>query len=307
MTERRTPAGDVRRPTPAQSEFLVACLDQGPAGTAAFKAWLETAVDPLAGLRDPARADRHLFALLHHGRGGEVPGELAPVLHAAVVHEQLRAEAVGAAGAEAVAALQEAGFEPLLTGGAALAWGRYDAPFLRHCHNIDLLVADADGARAALRERGAVEGGRHPSGTPVAVVSRLSPSSAEPADLAAHGVPVDLAGTPVLALGGADQLVQACANAAGRFDPGLRHLADSWILCSRPVDWRRVEEHAALARRTAPVSTVLDWLAGHGGPEAPAELRASLARSRRVELGRTLIATGPRRVGNRLRRAWRTS
>lgn len=305
MTRRRTPLGDVRRPTPAQSELLVACLDRGAAGSKALTTWIETAGDPLAGLRDPARADRHLLPLLHQARRNELPAELAPVLHAAVVHEELRAKAVGTAAAEAVSELQEAGFDPLLTGGAALAWGYYEAPLLRHCHNIDLLVTDADGARAALRERGVLEAGRHPSGTPIAVVSKLHPASETPEDLAAHGVPVDLAGVSVRALGAADLLVQACANAAARFDPGLRYLADGWIVSSGTIDWDRIQQHAEIARRTAPVSTVLEWLAGHGGTAAPAELRASLARSRRVELGRTLLATGPGRMRNRLSRAWR--
>jgi hypothetical protein len=219
------------------------------------------------------------------------------VLHAAVVHEQLRAEAVGAAGAEVVIALQEAGHQPLLTGGAALAWGRYEEPWLRHCHNIDLAADDAGAARAAL---GALlRNGRHASGTPVSIVS------SNPA-FAAGAEPVDLAGASVPAPVAADQLVQLSASAAARFDPGLRPFADGWILCAgTTIDWGRVEELASATRRAAPVSTLVEWLAAHGGPEAPAEFRRALARSRRAEVGRALVATGPSRVRNRLKRAWR--
>ncbi len=109
----------------------------------------------------------------------------------------------------------------------------------------------------------------------------------------------------MLALGAADQLVEVCANAATRYDPGLRFLADGWILCDGPVDWERVQAQAAQARRTAPVSTLLEWVAGQGGAEAPTEVRVALARSRRTELRRALLATGPRRVRNRLTRARR--
>jgi hypothetical protein len=166
-----------------------------------------------------------------------------------------------------------------------------------------LLVADADGARAALSSRGLLDAGHHPSGTPIAVVPALLAGS--PGDLVARGERVYLAGTEVVALGTADQLVQVCANAVARLDPGLRYLADGWILCAGAVDWDRVLEHAALARRTAPVASLLEWLAAHGGPEAPGPVRESLARSRRAELRRTLLETGPVRVRNRLRRAWR--
>jgi hypothetical protein len=297
MTRRRTPPGDLRRPTAAQSEFLVACLDRGDRGKEAFEAWL-TAGDPAAGLRDPERADRHLFALLHAARRSELPRAIAPVLHAAVVHEQLRAEAVGAAGAEVAATLHAAGYEPLLTGGAALAWGRYEEPWLRHCHNIDLLAARAGEAQAMLGDLGLLMDGCHPSGTPVSIVARPPGiADAERADLAGWRLPM---------LGAADQLVQLGANAAVRFDPGLRPFADGWILCAGGnVEWERVTERAAATRSAAPISVLLDWLAANGGPLAPEPVRRRLARSRRSELGRMLLTTSPARVRNRLRRAWR--
>jgi hypothetical protein len=314
VTARRAPLGDVRLPTTVQTEFALACLDGGERGRRALAAWLEAAGDPVAGLRDPALADRRLFALLHYTRRGDgEPAELFSILRAATVHEGLRAEAIGGAGAEAVAAL--AGIEVLVTGGAGLAFGRYPAAPLRHCHNVDLLVAAGElaSARAALGGLECVDEADpvrllHPSGTRISLHTHLhrEPSRSSPSDLAAHAVAIDLAGTPARALGAADQLVQLCASVATPYDPGLRWLADGWFTClAADLDWERVRRHAALARRTVPVSSLLEWLAANCGPGAPPEVRASLSRARRGELRRELIVRSPRRVRNRLGRAWR--
>ena len=315
MTARRAPLGDVKPPSGAQSDFAVASLQEGARGRHALDAWLATAGDPVAGLRDGVLADRHLFALLQHTRRSETePAELFSVLRAAAVHEGLRAETIGAAAAEAIGALDDAGVEVLVIGGAALAWARYPAAPLRHCHNIDLLVAPPDlaPARAALPLELADATGPvrllHPSGTRISLHTRLhrEPSRSAPADLAVHSIRFELAGAPARALGAADQLVQIAANAAAVYDPGLRWIADGWFVgFAADLDWDRVERHATVSQRTAPVSTLVEWLALNGGPEAPRALRAILARSRRSELRRQLIVRAPRRVRNRLVRAWR--
>ena len=315
MTARRAPLGDVQPPSSVQSDLALAALQEGDRGRRALDAWLAVAGDPVAGLRDPALADRHLFALLQHTRRGETePVELFSILRAAAVHEGLRAETIGAAAAEAIGALDDAGVQVLVTGGAALAWARYPAAPLRHCHNIDLLVAPGDlgRARAALPLERVGEAVPvrllHPSGTRISLHTRLhrEASRSAPTDLGAHSIPFELAGAPALALGAADQLVQVAANAAAVYDPGLRWVADGWFAgLSADLDWDRVGEHAALARRTAPVSTLVEWLALNGGPEAPRALRARLAGARRRELRRELIVRSPRRVRNRLGRALR--
>ena len=315
MTARRAPLGDVQAPSSVQSDFALAALQEGDRGRRALEAWLAAAGDPVAGLRDPALADRHLFALLQHTRRGETePVELFSILRAAAVHEGLRAETIGAAAAEAIGALDDAGVEVLVTGGAALAWARYPAAPLRHCHNIDLLVASRDlvGGRAALELECVDEAAPvrllHPSGTRITLQTRLhrEPSRSAPSDLGARSIAFELAGTPARALGAADQLVQVAANAAAVFDPGLRWVADGWFAgFGADLDWDRVREHAVLAHRTAPLSTLVEWLALNGGPEAPRALRTTLARLRRSELRRELIIRSPLRVRNRLGRAWR--
>jgi hypothetical protein len=316
----RTPPGDGRLPNEVQSRFLRACLLEGTAGREAFRAWSAAFDDPLDGLRRPDCADRQLLPLLYRARGaddGTVPGTVLSVLRAAVVHEELRTESLGAAAGEAIGLLQAVGIEPLVVGGAALAWGVYPTAALRHCHNIDLLVSPSEhaAARSALGTFEALDdpspGGHalrltHPSGTRISLHAELHRAGrSAPPGLERHGI--SIAGRPTVALGPSDLLVQMCANAAAAIDPGLRWLADGSLVCAGGrVDWDRVHAHAALARRTAPLSSLLGWLDRNTGIDLANAPRGALARARRAELARELVVRSPRGVRNRLRRVQRS-
>jgi hypothetical protein len=314
----RTPPGDGRLPNDVQSEFLRACLVDGAAGREGLRTWLAGFDDPLEGLRRPDCADRQLLPLLHRARrdDGAVPAAVLRLLKAAVVHEELRTEAIGAAAGDALDGLRDAGIEPLVIGGAALAWGIYPAPALRHCHNIDLLVAPGElaPARSALGAFAALDDPApaacslrltHPSGTRISLHSELHRGGrSAPAGLERRGI--SIAGRAVDALGPSDLLVQLCGNAAAAIDPGLRWLADGSFVCSGGlVDWGRAHSHATLARRTAPLSALLGWLDRNLGSDLAGAPRAALARARRGELARELVVRSPKGVRNRLRRALR--
>ncbi|HEX4521459.1 MAG TPA: nucleotidyltransferase family protein [Gaiellaceae bacterium] len=289
-----------------------ACLVDGEAGSEALRDWLARVGDPVEGLRSPAGADRHLLPLLHHTRhaAGSIPDAIRSILRAAVAHEELRAEAMGAAAAEALHRLSAAGVDPLVVGGAVLAWGDYPAPALRHCHNIDLLVTVGElaPARTALAGFEVVGDGSslrvtHPSGTRIALHTELHRAGRRaPARLETREL--ELSGSRVRALGPSDLVVQLCSNAAAAIDPGLRWLADGAFVCAGGrIDWDRARKHATVARRTAPLSTLLGWLAQNTPIDLAGAPRAALARSRRSEIAREVVTRSPRAVRNRLRRA----
>jgi hypothetical protein len=299
--------GESRFPNSVQAEFLRACLLEGAAGDEAFAAWLHEVGDPVAGLRRQECADKNLFALLHRSRAGDrdkMPAVLLPVLRAAAVHEQLRGESLAAAAAEMLAGLEDAGIEPLVIGGAALAWGHYPEQSLRHCHNVDVLVADPGAARAALAalecvpDTGSVRL-RHPSGTLLALHPQLYRERwrRSPVDLAARAEEIVVAGKAARGLGPADLLVETGANAFAAARPGLRFLADTWFLVAGGrVDWERVTEHATLARRAVPTSLVLARLTGIAGAPVPNRPVAGLERARLREAAVDLAVGAVRRA-----------
>ena len=83
-----------------------------------------------------------------------------------------------AAAAEAIGALDDAGVEVLVTGGAALAWARYPAAPLGHCHTSTCSLRRASCRRPVRASAGDRGGGRpasalHPSGTRISLHTRL--------------------------------------------------------------------------------------------------------------------------------------
>ncbi|HEY4348832.1 MAG TPA: nucleotidyltransferase family protein [Gaiellaceae bacterium] len=303
--------GTSRFPNPVQTEFLRTCLLGGAVGREALAAWLAKAGDGIAGLRRAEQADKNLFALFQHARQGDgSPAPFRAILRAAAAHEELRVEAIGAAAAETLELLEEAGVETLVVGGAALAWGYYPDPSLRHCHDIDLLVAEPGRAREALAGFETLSTDRstrlrHPSGTLIGLHPTLYRERwrREPADLDGCSMPIAIAGRAGRALGAADLVVATSANAFAAASPGLRFLADVWFLIgSEKVDWDRVTAHAVGSKRAVPTSLVLGWLAEHTDAGVPAAVLARLDRARIGETAVELAVGGVRRARGLVRR-----
>ena len=297
------------RPAPlseTQVRFLRSCLNPGPERATAFATWSTTVGDRLSGLRDPASADRHLMALLYDAlttAGVDAPAEFLSVLRASTVHEEIRWDAVAAAGAEVLGVLKEARIEPLVVGGTALAFGSYRSPALRHCHNIDLLVAPSllERSRQALGRDFDChqEDGRllvdHPSGTRLAVGVRLHRASfgLAPDTFGRPIRAVEVGGRSVRTLEPADLLAQVCTNAASVLFPGLRWVADAALLVEDPgLDWERLRDHARLARCAVPVLRTLAALRSLRGARNPTGSRPRAATGRRRRTGRQTRARG---------------
>jgi hypothetical protein len=138
--------------------LLRTCLADAQTAAAAWKSWLALAPGlPMALVERPR--SRRLLPLLHYalGRHGIALAEpLLAILRAAALLEERRAARIRAILVLALASLRRAGVAPVLLKGVALAETAYPQFRLRHCHDLDLLVAaeDLGAARKALMAAG---------------------------------------------------------------------------------------------------------------------------------------------------------
>ncbi|MEO8605865.1 MAG: nucleotidyltransferase family protein, partial [bacterium] len=229
-------------------------------------------------------------------RNGLAAGRgLLPHLRAATLREELRANRFRQLAADVLTLLQQAGTEPTLVRGAALAATVYPAWGLRHCHDLDLLVRPAalDVAVRALIGVGSVALAapprapgsvllRHPSALQVALHSR-------PFGVPYYGVSVErfsrdqqpLAVDAVRAWGlsSAANVVHVLGHASTSASrDNLRWVADVWhLLAAHPgLDWEGVIALLEAARLTLPVFVLLAYVAQLGMP-VPADVLARLA------------------------------
>src|SRR5438105_886512 len=185
------PLGDALEallPTPGQTLLLRACLQRGPLGHAAWRAWSSAEgglAVALAGDADPLKGLLPLLYWQLQRNSGQLGPADATVLRSAHLREELRARAYHQACHDLLGALNNAPTAVIVLKGAALAALAYPEPHLRHSRDLDLLVREVDLARAAeaLARRGCqplpdtVPGHadpelRHPSGLVVRLHSR---------------------------------------------------------------------------------------------------------------------------------------
>lgn len=277
-------ARPLRLPPAATADVMRLCL--APAG----EAW-RAVTDLKALLADPLVRGAGLMPLLLHaapgGAGGPSP-EVRSVLRASTAHEHVRLDAVGPACAEAI---RSEARPPLVLRGVALAFGTYDEPVLRHCHDLDLLVAGPAGGRT------------HPSGLPIARHASLF-GPALPAvrldDVAADAVPVVVAGQEARALHPADALVHVCGHAATRGRPAgpLWGLDAAMLVRRHPdLDWDRVVARARAWQVSGAVAPLLAWLTRELAVAVPGHALAALRdAARRTGPRARLRLRGARRV-----------
>jgi hypothetical protein len=216
----------------------------------------------------------------------------------------------------AVQPLTEAGLEPLVFKGPAVA-ARYPEPGLRPMGDVDLLLPVADHQRALevlRRARWQVvrAGGRGHYDTQLvhSQVPTLSlelhyglESSSErvtaldPAALWERRVPLDCAGSPAFGLSQADELVVLAAHAGKPFHGFTRlvWIADLAMIVSdaaargSPMDWDAVRATAEEARCLTVVGAALE-LARRAGVNAPPDFFPLPARGWRGRTLRRLLA-----------------
>lgn len=274
--------------------YLRACLLEGDAARAAWEEWLAGAGDAAEAFRDAGQACLRLAPLLYGVATGPGSGKLGAAVSAALVREELRWRTLSAAAGDALSALQAAGIEAVLVGGVAQALSTYDSPWQRHCHDVDLALAETAGdASRALAAAGfrPTYGGptyAHASGTRLAVhpTALRSPAHRLPfADLRGRAVPVSVGGAVTSVAAPEHLLPNACEGAFAHARGGsLVWAADASVLAGGldGVGWAAAVEAVDATRTAVPVAVCLRYLRDRVGLDLPAEPLAQLERLSRA-------------------------
>jgi len=136
-------------PTPQQTSLQRACLYSGEAGRQAGVAWVKA----IQASEDTLQEEyiKSLLPLLCHAlprNGVEVEHAFLTILRTASLWEDLRTKTYRRICREVLSSLTAAGIPFMLLGGAVLAETVYRDPALRHSHDIDILLGEADPCRA---------------------------------------------------------------------------------------------------------------------------------------------------------------
>jgi hypothetical protein len=266
---------------PGDLPFLRACLSSGDRAREAWRAWsggapvLPDATTP-RGLRVKAFAPLVLRAVECSAIPLSAPELTA--LRARRMLERRRAERYREVLREALDALARQEIVPLVLKGVPLADAAYADPVLRHCHDIDLVVAAERQAEAvaALRASGfsAVRdvaspsvGLLHASRLPLMVHTTFCrvPAYRLPAEaMWAASVPDDIEGVRVRRLTTAHTLVHVCVQGLGRGTgpAALRWAIDAWHLlgAAGPIEWPAVVECGRDRGMALPLAVALTCL-----------------------------------------------
>jgi putative nucleotidyltransferase-like protein len=276
-------------PDAAETLLLRSCLATGDACRHAWADFQKRGRELTELFRTDRGELKRLGPLLHHNlrrNGAPVDTRLLTVLRTGFLREQLRAQVYRDILGQALAALESAGVNTLLLGGAALGAWAYDDPTLRHSHDIDLLVAEADleGAIAALRAAGFASqnsgspGGDRPivlshrTGLPLRLRTSLYELSCHPSSLEALRAGSRVAPVGELSarfLGPEDSLAHVLGRAC--FSPTrstLQWASDAWMISARGtgLDPEKFLRAITRGQLLLPASVLLRYLAGLGAP-----------------------------------------
>jgi hypothetical protein len=282
-------------PSATTTAFLIACLAPPPLALEAWQRW-RSCWSPAMGLVGADSDLRSLSALLANSlltAGAVLDQGDETWLRVALLHEQQRSRRYRQILAEVLATLTRAGVPFLLARGAALAETVLPEPWLRHCHDIDLLVAEEHLAAAdeALTQLGLHQqclpgpsrSYLHPRLLPV----RLHPCLLQPpfqgpgiGALSERASTARVLGTTVRRPVADDLLLHTCAHAVcsrSRLSPRWVCDAQAIILGPERIDWLRLRRTAAATNLSASLAVTLGYLACAIGTPLPSGLIASLA------------------------------
>jgi len=230
-----------RLPSSQEILFLRACLLSREQGGRAWAEWC-AAGDVRMQVRTE-HAYKPLLPLLAEAlqrHGVEVEATMRPFLRAALIREEARYAEYCRVLRRVLDALRLAAVRVVILKGAALAQAVYPLPFLRHSHDIDLMVAEADVVRATrvLLAAGFTGDGHTPI---VADASRLRvqlhtrPFAGAGADVVEafwqRSEATEVAGIAARALSPLDALTQIVAQSAvASASRRLVWVCDAWLL-----------------------------------------------------------------------------
>jgi Uncharacterised nucleotidyltransferase len=311
------------RPTAEQVLVLHAALDPAPAAAPAWKRWRE-AVE----FDDIDHGSTRLLPLVYRNLGAEafdaeVAGRLKGLYRRSWSHNQLNFKRA----AEAIAVLEGAGIETLITKGASLALLSYGDVGVRPMDDVDVLVPldrtteaiealSAAGWKpdhedpAAWTEVHHSLGFAGPEGGEVDLhwFSLWQPAS--DARLWRASVPLELAGVTTRAPSPADQLLLACVHGTPWSPlPPFRWIADAVTVirsAGEQLDWEWFASEAERRRVTVASVAALDYLSEEFAAAVPPAVLASLraAPASRHERAAFRAACQPDSPLRTLRMAW---
>jgi hypothetical protein len=242
--------------------LLRACLTDAASAGAAWQAWLAAIPGLPAVLVERPRIRRFLplvsYVLSSHGVAIAEPS--LSILRAATLWEERRAAQLRPILVQVLTVLRVAGLDAVLLKGVALAETVYPQFRLRHCHDLDLLVAAGalPAARQALLAAGfrilpGINGNRngpslalqHEGGLPVNLHTRLRAAREPDGPLIAmrgRVIRIDIDGESVPILAPMDMLLHVCGHAG---------------IGAGPDNWTWIVDAAMILRRFTPDAE--DW------------------------------------------------
>ena len=270
-------------PTPEQTNLLRAALLSGEDAWQAWQAWRKPLPDVRQALGHERLGSKRLLPLLYRAmQRNSVPleSELTTFLRMAYARETMRGDVYRRACHDVLKTLTDGGLPYLVLKGAALVSPYYDDWALRHCHDLDLLIAPHDLPRAATLlqaaqdllqittrdgpEQQSLVAHHHASGLPITIHTQLFPHPhylLSFADLWARSLSTTVAGVTVRTLSSADHLIHICGLAS--CSPGrvsLQWACDAWHIVEHAPDleWDALVHHARRGHLDLPLSIFLD-------------------------------------------------
>jgi hypothetical protein len=271
-------------PTPEQTLILRACLQPESPARAAWREWQkrreefgQSAISDIEGVKILAP----LLFTSARSHGFEIDKETRTFLRAAYVREEMRNRIFRRICSAVLLAFEKAGLPALVLKGTALAETVYDSPVLRHCHDIDILLAVEEMNRATLllqsldfrltyRQIAAQRGDvrmDHESDLPLELHSSLFqiPYYDLPvSEIWARSWSCEIVGIGARILSPPDNLLHVCGHAFySRGRSLLRWVSDAWFIIERhpDLDWDLLLRAASQSRMTVPLYVTLAYLA----------------------------------------------
>lgn len=312
------------RPGPAETDLLRSCLWSGESARAAWTRWQDAAGDARDGIERDFTGVKSLLPMLHEGlrrSGAETPAVAQAMIRTAALAEQVRWERYGAVCERAFAALADRRVPFLVLKGAALSVTAYPKPFLRHSHDIDLLLHPHDLPTAAEllgrvgftatapRRRTAPDSVMllDSSRLPVelhARLYRLPHYGPPPESVWQRAVPQTFGPTTFATLSRADHLVYVCGQAACCASrDSLKWAVDAFQLIGdgTGLDWTAVGAAVHESRLAVPLAVILSFLARDLGAPVPVavleEIADAAARASRADVEVALTGLRAGRAG----------
>lgn len=271
-------------PNPIQTLFLRACLAEGDVARESWKEWRARIGDPRTFFASEFPAARRLLALLHFNlRRNEIEVQDA-WLKAARVREKARGATFWSTSGQILSALNGQAVSFILGKGAAIDAFGYPHLGLRHTHDLDLIVQDAESAAAALENLKRVGDLRFEddSGLPVALHAGLFCAGNRDIDMDAvwrRTREKTIFNTRVRLLSPEDQLLQILEHASHASPGRSGHwVCDAWFVIGREgMDWDALAARAEILGLTLAVTIGLKYLTDELGAVIPDEALGQLA------------------------------